>query len=73
MTEMIFVNLPVTDLAKSIAFYEAIGATNEPRFSDDTAAPTRRRSALSSILPRSRIMAECMAAASPIPTAMSGT
>lgn len=24
MTEMIFVNLPVTDLAKSIAFYAAI-------------------------------------------------
>lgn len=35
---MIFVNLPVADLARSKAFYEAIGFTNEPRFSDDTAA-----------------------------------
>lgn len=35
---MIFVNLPVADLAKSKAFYEALGFTNEPRFTDDTAA-----------------------------------
>jgi hypothetical protein len=33
---MIFVNLPVADLARSKAFYEAIGFTNEPRFTDDT-------------------------------------
>jgi predicted lactoylglutathione lyase len=38
MTQMIFVNLPVTDLKRSIAFYEAIGARNEPKFSDETAA-----------------------------------
>lgn len=38
MSKMIFVNLPVTDLAKSISFYEAIGATKNPQFSDDTAA-----------------------------------
>lgn len=38
MTQMIFVNLPVTDLKKSIAFYEAVGFTNNPMFSDDTAA-----------------------------------
>lgn len=38
MSRMIFVNLPVADLARSRAFYEAIGFTNEPRFSDDTAA-----------------------------------
>ena len=38
MTQMIFVNLPVADLKRSIAFYEAIGARNEPKFSDDTAA-----------------------------------
>lgn len=38
MPRMIFVNLPVTDLARSVAFYEAVGATREPRFSDDTAA-----------------------------------
>jgi len=38
MTQMIFVNLPVSDLARSKAFYEAIGATNEPKFTDETAA-----------------------------------
>ncbi len=38
MTQMIFVNLPVADLPKSKAFYEAIGFTNEPRFTDETAA-----------------------------------
>jgi predicted lactoylglutathione lyase len=38
MTQMIFVNLPVGDLAKSRAFLEALGAVNEPRFTDDTAA-----------------------------------
>src|SRR3546814_2659664 len=35
---MIFVNLPVTDLARSMEFYAALGFTNEPRFTDDTAA-----------------------------------
>ena len=30
---MIFVNLPVADVEKSIAFYEAIGFTKDPRFS----------------------------------------
>jgi predicted lactoylglutathione lyase len=38
MSRMIFVNLPVTDLQKSRAFLEALGAVNEPRFTDDTAA-----------------------------------
>lgn len=38
MPKMIFVNLPVADLAKSRRFYEQIGATNNPQFSDDTAA-----------------------------------
>jgi uncharacterized protein len=38
VTKMIFVNLPVADLAKSMAFYEAIGAPNNPQFSDETAA-----------------------------------
>src|SRR5688572_11420531 len=38
MSEMIFVNLPVRDLAASRRFYEAIGAVNEPKFTDDTAA-----------------------------------
>jgi predicted lactoylglutathione lyase len=35
---MIFVNLPVTDLQKSRAFVEALGAVNEPKFTDETAA-----------------------------------
>jgi predicted lactoylglutathione lyase len=35
---MIFVNLPVTDLPRSVAFYEALGAEKNPKFSDDTAA-----------------------------------
>jgi predicted lactoylglutathione lyase len=35
---MIFVNLPVSDLARSRAFLEALGAVNEPRFTDETAA-----------------------------------
>ncbi|MFL6736836.1 MAG: VOC family protein [Sphingomonas sp.] len=38
MTQMIFVNLPVTDLQVSRAFLEALGAVNEPRFTDETAA-----------------------------------
>jgi predicted lactoylglutathione lyase len=38
MARMIFVNLPVTDLARSIAFYESVGARKNPQFSDDTAA-----------------------------------
>lgn len=36
MDKMIFVNLPVTDLAKSIAFYEAIGATADQMFRDES-------------------------------------
>lgn len=38
MPKMIFVNLPVADLERSKAFYEAIGARNEPKFTDETAA-----------------------------------
>ena len=38
MSRMIFVNLPVTDLERSRGFLEALGAVNEPRFTDDTAA-----------------------------------
>jgi uncharacterized protein len=37
MPKMIFVNLPVADLARSNAFYEAVGATKNPQFSDHTA------------------------------------
>jgi uncharacterized protein len=38
MSKLIFVNLPVTDLKRATAFYEAIGATKNPQFSDDTAS-----------------------------------
>lgn len=38
MSKMIFVNLPVSDLQQSRRFLEALGAVNEPRFTDDTAA-----------------------------------
>jgi predicted lactoylglutathione lyase len=38
MSKLIFVNLPVTDLQRSRAFYAAIGAVNNPAFTDDTAA-----------------------------------
>ena len=38
MPKMIFVNFPVADLAKSMAFYKAIGFENNAQFTDDTAA-----------------------------------
>ncbi|RZK02448.1 MAG: lactoylglutathione lyase [Novosphingobium sp.] len=38
MARMIFVNLPVTDLDRSKRFYAALGFTNEPKFTDETAA-----------------------------------
>jgi predicted lactoylglutathione lyase len=38
VAKQIFVNLPVKDLKKATAFYEAIGATRNPQFSDDTAS-----------------------------------
>jgi len=38
MPKMIFVNLPVADLPAARAFYEAIGAVNNPQFTDETAA-----------------------------------
>lgn len=38
MQKMIFVNLPVANLAASIDFYKALGFRNNPHFTDDTAA-----------------------------------
>jgi predicted lactoylglutathione lyase len=38
MAKKIFINLPVSDLNKSIEFYTKIGFTNNPAFTDDTAA-----------------------------------
>jgi uncharacterized protein len=37
MAKQIFINLAVTDLIKSMEFYAAMGFTNNPQFSDDTA------------------------------------
>jgi predicted lactoylglutathione lyase len=38
MPKLIFVNLPVRDLPRSMAFYEALGFTVNPHFTDETAA-----------------------------------
>lgn len=38
MPKQIFLNLPVADLPKSKAFYQALGFTLNPAFSDDTGA-----------------------------------
>jgi predicted lactoylglutathione lyase len=38
MQKMIFVNLPVADLPKAMAFYAALGFSNNPHFTDETAA-----------------------------------
>jgi predicted lactoylglutathione lyase len=38
MPRMIFLNLPVSDLARATAFYEAVGAVKNPQFSDHTAS-----------------------------------
>lgn len=35
MSKQIYVNLPVTDLAKATAFYEALGFKKNPAFSDE--------------------------------------
>jgi predicted lactoylglutathione lyase len=38
MSTKIFVNLPVCDLKKSMAFFQALGFRFNPQFTDDTAA-----------------------------------
>jgi predicted lactoylglutathione lyase len=38
MSKLIFVNLPVSDLPRSMAFYAALGAVNNEQFTDHTAA-----------------------------------
>lgn len=38
MSRMIFINLPVSDLTASTAFYTAIGFTKNPQWSNDTAS-----------------------------------
>lgn len=38
MAQMIFINLPITDLDRSAAFYEALGFRREPNFSNEQAS-----------------------------------
>ena len=38
MSTKIFVNLPVADLPRSMAFFKTLGYSHNPQFSDDTAA-----------------------------------
>lgn len=38
MSRMIFITLPVTDMARARAFYEALGFTINPKFSNETSA-----------------------------------
>jgi predicted lactoylglutathione lyase len=38
MSKQIYVNLPVSDLARSTAFYEALGFTKNPTFSNENAS-----------------------------------
>ncbi|MCJ8159391.1 VOC family protein [Sphingomonas sp. LaA6.9] len=38
MPKMVFINLPVVDLDRSIAFYKAVGAEQNAQFTDETAS-----------------------------------
>lgn len=38
MAKLIFVNLPVSDLARATAFYQAVGGEKNEQFSDETAS-----------------------------------
>jgi uncharacterized protein len=38
MAKLIFINLPVSDLKRATAFYQAIGAVKNEQFCDDTAS-----------------------------------
>jgi predicted lactoylglutathione lyase len=38
VTKKVFINLPVRDLPRAMAFYTALGAVNNPHFTDETAA-----------------------------------
>ena len=38
MVDQLFINLPVADLPRSIAFFTALGFTINPQWTDDTAA-----------------------------------
>lgn len=38
MIDQVFISFPVADLQRSVVFFEALGFTRNPSFSDDTAA-----------------------------------
>ena len=38
MSKQVFINLPVADLPKSIAFFKALGFSYNPQFTDDSGA-----------------------------------
>ncbi|KTR39508.1 glyoxalase [Curtobacterium oceanosedimentum] len=38
MEQMVFINLPVADLDRAVGFYEALGYSVNPEFTDETAA-----------------------------------
>ena len=38
MSKQVFINLPVADLPKSIAFFKALGFSHNPQMNDDTGA-----------------------------------
>ncbi len=50
VTRMIFVNLPVTDVARATGFYAALGFERDPRFSNDRASAMRWSAAITVML-----------------------
>lgn len=50
MTQMIFVNLPVTDVKRSTAFYEALGFEKNETFSNEQASAMRWSDAINVML-----------------------
>lgn len=38
MSTQVFINLPIADLPRSVAFFKALGFSHNPQFTDDTAA-----------------------------------
>lgn len=50
MARMIFVNLPVADVARSTAFYEAIGFERDPQYSNEQASSMKWSDTISVML-----------------------